>query len=115
MNVKLGIPSKGRMRQEVSAWFSQRGTKILTAGHDRSYSAHLVDFPEMQIIFLPATEIPNELACGRIHLGITGQDLVAVIAEANSAANSKPDDEEGNNTTIILAASISGLVVVFTV
>ena len=44
---------------------------------------------------------------------ITGQDLVAVIAEANSAANSKPDDEEGNNTTIILASSISGLVVVF--
>ena len=76
MNVKLGIPSKGRMRQEVSAWFSQRGTEILTAGHDRSYSAYLVDFPEMQIIFLPATEIPNELACGRIHLGITGQDLV---------------------------------------
>ena len=46
---------------------------------------------------------------------ISGQDLVAVIAEANSAANSKPDDEEGNNTTIILAASISGLVVVFAV
>ena len=45
---------------------------------------------------------------------ITGQDLVAVIAEANSAANSKPDDE-GNNTTIILAASISGLVVVFAI
>jgi len=46
---------------------------------------------------------------------ITGQDLVAVIAEANSAANSKPDTEEGNNTTIILAASISGLVVVFAI
>jgi len=46
---------------------------------------------------------------------ITGQDLVAVITEANSAASSKPDDDEGKNTTIILAASISGLVVVFAI
>ena len=76
MNIKLGIPSKGRLRQEVSAWFYKRGVEIITAKHNRSYSAHLLDFPEIQIIFLPATEIPKELASGRIHLGITGQDLV---------------------------------------
>jgi len=65
--------------------------------------------------FLPTEDVVANSNTDNKVEPITGQDLVAVIAEANSAANSKPDDEEGNNTTIILAASISGLVVIFAI
>lgn len=90
-------------------------TSIPTEASVPTAPAEEIPTPELPTTtFLPTEDVVANSNTEIKGEPITGQDLVAVIAEANSAANSKPDDES-NNTTIILAASISGLVVVFAI
>ena len=42
--MKLGIPSKGRLKKEVLNWFKNKGIKILTSDDDRSYAAKVQIF-----------------------------------------------------------------------
>jgi ATP phosphoribosyltransferase len=75
MSVKLGIPSKGRLMQDTLDWFAGRGVRIERTGTDREY-AGAIDADGIEIVLLPAGEIPGELARGRIALGVTGSDVV---------------------------------------
>lgn len=72
----LGIPSKGRLQADTAAWFARRGIEIERAGHSRGYAASVRGFDGLAVILLAAAEIPRELAAGRLHVGITGEDLV---------------------------------------
>ena len=74
--LKLAIPSKGRLMDLTIDWFAQQGVQISNFKHSREYSARISDIPKIQVILLSASEIPKELAAGRIDLGVTGQDLV---------------------------------------
>ena len=74
--MKLGIPSKGRLKKEVLNWFNNKGIKILTSDDDRSYAAKLADFPNIQLVLVPPIEIPSLLLKGDLDLGVTGQDLI---------------------------------------
>ncbi len=76
MRVKLGVPSKGRLRDATVAWFGARGVEIVRQGADREYAGQVVGLPGVELVLLSAAEIPRELAAGRLHLGVTGQDLV---------------------------------------
>lgn len=76
MSLVLGIPSKGRLMAETIAWFEARGIGIAPAGTDREYKAAATGLPGLEIVMLSAGEIPRELAAGRIHLGVTGEDLI---------------------------------------
>lgn len=75
MVVKLGLPSKGRLQHEAIAWFGARGVG-LKAGQGREYAGEVEGAPGLALLLLSAAEIPRELAAGRLHLGVTGQDLV---------------------------------------
>ncbi len=77
MPLKLGLPSKGRLQSQCFEWFSTRGAPIDSVGADREYAARMQNEPEVEIVLLAATEIPRELALGRVHLAVTGRDLVA--------------------------------------
>ena len=73
--MRLGIPSKGRLQEATIDWFAARGICVARAGGDREYRGTVgIDGIELQL--LSAAEIPRELAAGRLHLGVTGQDLV---------------------------------------
>ena len=74
--MKLAIPSKGRLKKEVLSWFNHKGVKILTSEDNRSYSASVIGFSDIQLFFLPPIEIPMLLSKGSIDIGVTGQDLV---------------------------------------
>ena len=74
--IKLGIPSKGRLMGKTFDWFDARGLKLIRTGADREYAAAAEGFDGLQLVLLSASEIPRELAAGRIHLGVTGTDLV---------------------------------------
>jgi len=76
MTVKLAVPSKGRLMDKTFAWFAERGVNLRRAGAQREYSAEVVGVDGLQVVLLSAAEIPRELAAGRIHLGVTGIDLV---------------------------------------
>jgi ATP phosphoribosyltransferase len=77
MTVTMGLPSKGRLQQDVFNWFSARGIEIVRAQSDREYAARIEGFAGVKPVFLSAGEIPKALADGKIDLGVTGTDLVA--------------------------------------
>ncbi|MFV1875344.1 ATP phosphoribosyltransferase [Nioella sp.] len=75
MTLKLGVPSKGRLMEKTFDWFADRGIDMRRSGSDREYAAQ-VDGADVDLVLLSAGEIPRELQAGRIHLGVTGSDLV---------------------------------------
>jgi ATP phosphoribosyltransferase len=74
--IKLGVPSKGRLMEKTFDWFGARGITMTRTGSDREYAAAVDGIEGVQMVLLSAGEIPRELAAGRIHLGVTGQDLI---------------------------------------
>ncbi|MEM9100537.1 MAG: ATP phosphoribosyltransferase [Pseudomonadota bacterium] len=76
MALTLGLPSKGRLQADTIAWFAARGIKIAQAGMAREYKAEVTGIAGLEIVMLSAGEIPRELAAGRIHLGVTGEDMI---------------------------------------
>ena len=57
-------------------WFGQRGIELGRAGSDRGYAGFVQGIENVELVLLSAGEIPRELAAGRIHLGVTGTDLI---------------------------------------
>jgi len=76
MTVKLGVPSKGRLMEKTFDWFGARGITLTRTGSDREYAGAVEGVAGVSLILLSAGEIPRELAAGRIHLGVTGTDLI---------------------------------------
>ncbi|MCF7747181.1 ATP phosphoribosyltransferase [Sulfitobacter sp. M39] len=76
MTIKLGVPSKGRLMEKTFEWFSARGITLQRTGSEREYAGAVEGIDGVSLILLSAGEIPRELAAGRIHLGVTGTDLV---------------------------------------
>ena len=76
MTLKLGVPSKGRLMEKTFSWFERRGINLSRSGSDREYAGKVEGIDGVSLILLSAGEIPSELAAGRIHLGVTGIDLV---------------------------------------
>jgi ATP phosphoribosyltransferase len=74
--IRIGVPSKGRLMQDCFDWFGARGVVMRRSGNDREYSGVIDGMEGVQPVLLSAGEIPRELAAGRIHLGVTGSDLV---------------------------------------
>lgn len=75
MTLRLALPSKGRLMEDAFAWFASRGVQLGRAGGDRAYAARS-DWAGLEPVLLSASEIPRELETGRVHLGVTGSDLV---------------------------------------
>ncbi|MCV6593812.1 MAG: ATP phosphoribosyltransferase [Silicimonas sp.] len=76
MSLKLGVPSKGRLMDKCFDWFGARGVTLGRAGSDREYAGRVDGVDGVELVLLSAGEIPRELAAGRIHLGVTGMDMV---------------------------------------
>ncbi len=76
MTLKLGVPSKGRLMEKTFDWFGARGIQLARTGSEREYAGVVEGIEGVSLVLLSAGEIPRELAAGRIHLGVTGTDLV---------------------------------------
>lgn len=76
MSLKLGVPSKGRLMEKTFDWFAKRGITLSRTGSEREYAGAVDGVDGVELVLLSAGEIPRELAAGRIHLGVTGTDLV---------------------------------------
>jgi ATP phosphoribosyltransferase len=76
MTLKLGVPSKGRLMEKTFDWFGARGIALQRTGSEREYAGAVAGIENVALILLSAGEIPRELAAGRLHLGVTGTDLV---------------------------------------
>ena len=76
MTLKIGVPSKGRLMDQTFDWFGARGLTMRQTGAEREYAGAVDGVKGVELVLLSAGEIPRELAVGRIHLGVTGSDLV---------------------------------------
>ncbi|NJS38733.1 MAG: ATP phosphoribosyltransferase [Rhodobacteraceae bacterium] len=74
--IKIGVPSKGRLMEQTFDWFGQRGLTMRRTGAEREYSGAVEGMAGVKLVLLAASEVPRELAAGRIDLGVTGTDLV---------------------------------------
>lgn len=74
--LKIGVPSKGRLMEKTFDWFGAHGVAMRQNGADREYSGVIDGVQGVELVLLSAGEIPRELSAGRIHLGVTGSDLV---------------------------------------
>lgn len=76
MQIVLALPSKGRLKEKTLSLLDNAGYKISLPADRRSYRAHVTNAPDIDILFLSASEIARELGNGNINLGITGEDLI---------------------------------------
>ncbi|MFO1184367.1 MAG: ATP phosphoribosyltransferase [Bauldia sp.] len=78
MNGKLilAVPSKGRLQENAMAFLARAGLAIGQGAGERAYRGSIAGVAEAEVAFLSASEITGELAAGRVHLGVTGRDLV---------------------------------------
>lgn len=74
--LKIGVPSKGRLMENTFDWFGARGVIMRQSGDAREYAGQVEGIAGVELVLLSAGEIPRELAAGRIHLGVTGSDLL---------------------------------------
>jgi ATP phosphoribosyltransferase len=82
----LAVPSKGRLQEQVQAYFVDAGLSMSQAAGARGYRATLTGFPDIDVQMLSASDIAASLLSGDVHLGITGEDLVRETMPAPSAA-----------------------------
>ena len=76
MTLKLGVPSKGRLMEKTFDWFAKHDIVLSRSGSDREYAGKVEGIDDVSLVLLSAGEIPRELAAGRVHLGVTGTDLI---------------------------------------
>jgi len=72
----FGIPSKGRLMEDTAKILLDGGLELRKIGHERGYRGEIVGMEGIDISFISASEIANALRTGRIHLGVTGEDLI---------------------------------------
>lgn len=82
--ITIGLPSKGRMKDDCQAVFERAGMKIVAVGNDRSYRGRVEGVDDVEIAFLSASEIAREIGAGTVDFGVTGEDLIREgLAEAD--------------------------------
>ena len=74
--IRLGIPSKGRLKKQVEKFFLEKGLELVKVGSSREYLAEFKEEKKIQIILLAASDLPLEIKKGNLDIGITGRDLV---------------------------------------
>ncbi len=72
----IAVPSKGRLKEKAAALFEEAGYVLRAKGHERGYRGRLDGLEDVEVEYTSAAEIVHRLRTGRVHLGITGEDLV---------------------------------------
>ena len=74
--IKIGIPSKGRLRSGVLNIFKKKKLKILSERGERDLFGFIKGKKNIIINYLHAREIIERLADGSLDIGFSGYDLL---------------------------------------
>ena len=74
--IKIGIPSKGRLRKNVLNIFKKNKLKLISRRGDRDLIGSIKGKQNIEIIYLHAREIIEQLAGKSLDLGFSGLDLL---------------------------------------
>src|SRR5688500_306804 len=72
----LAIRSRGRLTEQAAAVLETAGLTIARSGTERGYRGQLKGIDGIEVAFLSAAEIAQNLREGKIDFGITGADLL---------------------------------------
>ena len=78
--VTLAIPSKGRLKEQVDAYFAAAGVALKQTAGARGYRATVEGLDGIDVMLLSSSEIASALVGGDVHLGVTGEDLIREAA-----------------------------------
>ncbi len=73
--IRLGIPSKGRLRDAALDFLEQCGLKVYKP-NSRQYIANVPAIPNLEVVFQRAGDIVVGVRSGSLDFGITGLDIV---------------------------------------
>ena len=82
--IKIGLPSKGRLRDDSINFFQSKNLKVVNAFGDRNYFFNIEQNSEVEGIFLHAREIIERINDGTLDMGISGLDLLKEFPEIYS-------------------------------
>jgi len=74
--LKIGIPSKGRIRPETLKIFRLKKLTLISERGDRELIGSIKEYPDIKILYLHAREIIQRLGEGTLDLGFSGFDLL---------------------------------------
>lgn len=82
----IAVPSKGRLKDAAADLFARAGIALRKKGHERFYRGALTGLDGAEVVYTSAAEIVHQLKTGRVHLGITGEDLIReTLADVDGA------------------------------
>ena len=74
--IRLALPSKGRMAEEVLEMLSRAGLQVYKP-NPRQYRAFIPSIPELTILFQRSGDIVTSVRDGSVDFGISGWDIVS--------------------------------------
>jgi len=72
----IAVPAKGRLQENVDNFFARAGLALVKPRGARDYRGAITGLDGVEVAYLSASEIAQQLAQGAVHLGITGEDLI---------------------------------------
>ena len=72
----IAVPAKGRLQENAENYFARAGLRLVKPRGARDYRGAIENCEGIEVAYLSAGEIAQQLAQGMVHLGITGEDLI---------------------------------------
>lgn len=80
----IAVPSKGRLQEQAHDFFKRAGLNLVQPRGTREYRGAIEGLDGVEVAYLSASDITQQLAQGAAHFGVTGEDLVReYIADAD--------------------------------
>ena len=76
MQIKIGVPSKGRLRKNALKIFKNNKYNLISERGERDYFAKVKNKANLEIIYLHAREIIERLGDKSLDIGFSGYDLL---------------------------------------
>ena len=76
MTIKIGVPSKGRLRKNVLNVFKKNKYTLISERGERDYFAKISKKKSIEVIYLHAREIIERLGDNSLDIGFSGYDLL---------------------------------------
>ena len=82
--IKIGLPSKGRLKDESLAFLKSKKLEVVSSFGERNYFFNIKNNNDIEGIFLHAREIIERINDGTLDIGISGLDLFKELPDAYS-------------------------------
>jgi ATP phosphoribosyltransferase len=82
--IKIGLPSKGRLKDESLAFLKSKNLEVMNSFGERNYFFNIKNNIEIDGVFLHAREIIERINDGTLDIGISGLDLLKELPDVYS-------------------------------